>query len=494
MNSCIIIGSGLGGLSCGIILAKNGYNVTILEQGGQVGGCLQSFSREGIDFETGMHYLGSADNGQTLNYIFKYLNIYNNINLSKLDTTGYDTISFCNERYKLANGLEPFVETLAEQFPKSKDELYKYHKLITEVASANKMHTLSNYADLQTHLEYRTRSVGEIVDNLISDKRLREVLCGINPLYAGEKDKTPFAIHSLIFDFYNKSAFRIVGGSGKLVSALKKSLEELGGKILTHKKVTKIECKNSLASAVVTKDGERFEGDLIISDIHPLQTLEMIGKDIVKPIYRKRIESLHNTTAPFCIHLKFKNERVKYMNSNLFYFRDKSVWGGEKYDNGSWPKFLLYMHFCHEENPIWAQSGEILTYMNFNETSPWIDTKVGERGKEYEIFKRERAERAIAALEEEIPGISSQIESYYTSSPLTYRDYTLTPEGSMYGVARDINNIASLNISCKTPISNLLLTGQNTSCHGMLGVLSGSLVTCSCIIDAENLLRDILEH
>ena len=56
----IIIGSGLGGLSCGTILAKNGYAVTVLEQGVQVGGCLQCFSRRGAKFETGMHFIGSA--------------------------------------------------------------------------------------------------------------------------------------------------------------------------------------------------------------------------------------------------------------------------------------------------------------------------------------------------------------------------------------------------------------------------------------------------
>ena len=43
----VVIGSGLGGLSTGVILAKNGYQVTVLEQGQQIGGCLQCFSRYG---------------------------------------------------------------------------------------------------------------------------------------------------------------------------------------------------------------------------------------------------------------------------------------------------------------------------------------------------------------------------------------------------------------------------------------------------------------
>ena len=61
----VIIGSGLGGLTCGVVLAKNGYKVTVLEQGNQVGGCLQCFTRHGAKFETGMHFVGSAAKGHS---------------------------------------------------------------------------------------------------------------------------------------------------------------------------------------------------------------------------------------------------------------------------------------------------------------------------------------------------------------------------------------------------------------------------------------------
>ena len=83
-------GSGLGGLSSGVILAKNGYDVTVLEQGNQIGGCLQCFTRHGAKFETGMHFIGSAAPGQTLNKLMKYLEIDEEVTLSQLDTQGYD--------------------------------------------------------------------------------------------------------------------------------------------------------------------------------------------------------------------------------------------------------------------------------------------------------------------------------------------------------------------------------------------------------------------
>ena len=71
----VIIGSGMGGLSCAIVLAKNGYDVTVLEQGVQSGGCLQCFKAKGAKFETGMHFVGSADRGQILDKMMRYLEI-----------------------------------------------------------------------------------------------------------------------------------------------------------------------------------------------------------------------------------------------------------------------------------------------------------------------------------------------------------------------------------------------------------------------------------
>ena len=54
----IIIGTGLGGLVCGYMLAKGGRKVLLLEKNAQIGGCLQTFSRFGLKFDTGMHYVG----------------------------------------------------------------------------------------------------------------------------------------------------------------------------------------------------------------------------------------------------------------------------------------------------------------------------------------------------------------------------------------------------------------------------------------------------
>ncbi|MBR3291853.1 MAG: NAD(P)/FAD-dependent oxidoreductase [Bacteroidales bacterium] len=71
----IIVGAGLGGLMCGRILSRQGDAVTLLEQGTQAGGALQTFVRDGIRFDTGFHSVGGLGPGEPLDLIFRQLGL-----------------------------------------------------------------------------------------------------------------------------------------------------------------------------------------------------------------------------------------------------------------------------------------------------------------------------------------------------------------------------------------------------------------------------------
>ena len=122
----VITGSGLGGLLCGYILSKEGYKVCIIEKNERIGGCLQTFVRKGCVFDTGMHYIGSLNEGQILNRFFRYFNLLDKLKLKKLNEDGFDVIHFQNKDYKYAQGYENFINTLLSYFPKEKQALIKY--------------------------------------------------------------------------------------------------------------------------------------------------------------------------------------------------------------------------------------------------------------------------------------------------------------------------------------------------------------------------------
>ena len=200
----VIIGSGLGGLASGIILAKNGYEVTVLEQAAQPGGCLQCFRRGEAVFETGMHYVGSALPGQTLWRLLRYLEVIPAVRLSQLNPHGYDVIALGGQRYPIANGKENLVDGLARWFPTQRDALWRYCDTVEAVATASSLHTLRfDHTNATLSTQFQLHSIDEVIGGIVADPQLTRVLVGNLPLYAAQKGKTPFSVHAFIADFYN---------------------------------------------------------------------------------------------------------------------------------------------------------------------------------------------------------------------------------------------------------------------------------------------------
>ena len=494
MKKCVIIGSGLGGLSTGVILAKNGYEVTILEQASQVGGCLQCFSRDGVKFETGMHFVGSLGDGQVLSHYLNYLEIKDKVVFNQLDTKGYDIVSLRGERFAFPNGRDAFVEHFAHRFPSQRENLERYCDLVERVSSLSPYRDLQHRVDESRFIDDKLlyQSLSEVLEQTISDPLLREVLVGNLSLYAAQKDKTPFSTHAFIFDFYNKGAYRIVGGSDAIVKALTEVLGHYGGKVLTRHKVTRILTENKKATGVLTDDGQIFAADVVVSDVNPKQMIDLVEPGVLTEAYKSRIRGISDTVSVFSLFLRFKEGAMPYMNANFYGFRTNSPWEmGGKIDD-TWPQGYLYMHHCHESNPETARGGVVLAYMSIDELKKWSDTKIGCRGEDYERFKQDMVERVLDAVEQDFPGFRETLAGYYAATPLSYRDYTLTPGGSIYGLAKNVHNMAD-RVSFKTKVSNLLLVGQNINSHGMLGVLVGTMTVCQHLLGEDTVREQMME-
>lgn len=493
MEKVVIIGSGLGGLTCADILQKNGFSVTVLEMEPHPGGCLQCFTRKGAKFETGMHYIGSALPGQTMNTVMRYFGMEGKVRLYSLDRDAYNTVCLEGERFRYASGRENFIATMSSYFPGHEDELRRYVSVVDSIAAASSLSSLtSSERDIAANTQYQTLAMDSVLEELISEPMLRNVLAGDLPLYSAERGKTPFSQHAFIMDFYNNSAFRIAGGSDSIATALVEDVELHGGEVLTGKKAVRIRCNDVKATGVETLDGCFYEADYVISAIHPARMLELLDTKLIRPAFRTRINSISQTSGVFAVYVKFRKDAVPYMNTNFFGYRGSSPWDCDHYTAEDWPKGFLYMQMCPRENPVWAESGVVLSYMDFAEVEKWKGTKVGRRGEEYEAFKRSRAEVLLAEVERQCPGFLAGVEQWWTSTPLTYLDYTGTENGSMYGVAKDVTAGAAGRVPYRTKVPNLLLAGQNVNSHGILGVTVGTIVTCSALVPAGEIYRQIM--
>lgn len=487
----VIIGSGLGGLICGYILSKNGYKVCIFEKHSQPGGCLQTFKRKGIIFDTGMHYVGSMEPGQTLYNIFSYLNLHNDVRVHKLDADGFEKIVINGKEYSYAMGYENFVETLTQQFPDERKTLQKYASDIQVFATSSPIFNQEKLASNEFYSHFAVKTgIGEYLDSLTNNQDLQNVLSATNMLYAGRRDKTPLYIHSLINNFYIQSAWRIAGGGNTIASSLCKSIRNFGGEIFTGTEVKSINCDETKATSVTLCNGENIEAGSFISNTHPVTTLNMLNSSLIKRIYRERIKNVENTISNFVLYFEFKPNTVPYMNYNFYKYNTENVWDCFSYTSDDWPRNYIFMHQVPSKNIAFAESGVLISYMKFDEVKKWEDTCMGKRGPDYESFKEAKKEVLLRQLEQDFPGIRNNIKEVYSSSPLTLRDYTGTKEGSMYGILKDKNHPEQTLISHHTKVPNLFFTGQNINSHGMLGVAVSAVITSSEFVGLKKIVKD----
>ena len=487
----LIVGSGLGGLVCAYILAKKGFSVAVVEKNAQIGGCLQSFRRGSVKFDTGMHYIGSMEEGQILHRFWNYLGLTNSVPLQRLNDNGFDVISLNGTQYKFASGYDNFIDTLAKQFPNNVDDLQTYINRVRDIANASPLYNLRKIQNnVFIEPDYIKTSVNDFIASSTQNTVLQNVLAGNLPLYAGVKDKTPTYIHALITNFYIQSAYRIIGGSDQIAKSLAKSIQSFGGEILTNAEVEKFICNEERATGVKLTNGEVIEAKNFISNIHPQITISKIDSSLIRKAYRMRINSLQNTISNFTVYITFKPNATPYLNYNYYYYKNGDVWAGNDYNPDTWPEQFLFMHQCKEANQQLAESAELIGYMRYDEVAQWAGTQVGRRGEAYEQFKKLKAERMLQELERSFPGIRNCIQSYYTSTPLTYENYTNTMYGSMYGIIRDKNFPTQTLVSQRTKIPNLFMTGQNINSHGILGVTIGSVITCAEFLGLNEVIQE----
>ncbi len=498
----VIIGSGLGGLVSAIILAKEGYSVCVLEKNQQFGGNLQTFSRDKVIFDTGVHYIGGLSEGQNLNRYFKYLEILDDIPLRKMNEDAFDIITFDNDpiEYKHAQGYQNFSKSLLEQFPGEEAGIAAYCQKMIETCDKFPLYRMKKSKAYYENPEIFEEKAKDFIDSITENETLRAVMAGSSLLYAGDGDRTPMYMHALAVNSYIESSYRCVRGGSQITKALLKRLREYGGKALKRQEVTKIETENGLAKAVHTSTGRTIFGDFFISNVDPKITLKMLETDHFRKSYVSRVKAIESTIASFTLYVVLKPKTFKYLNYNYYHFKDQeSVWQALDYTQENWPRGYMISMGTNSEDEVWGDNMAVMTYMNFDEMKPWVDTfntaaEKNDRGETYEEFKAMKSEVIIKELEKKFPNIRECIEAVYASTPLSYRDYIGSNKGSMYGYVKDANSPMKSFISPRTKIKNLFFTGQSLNMHGILGVTISGVVTCSEILGRDYLVKKILKE
>ncbi len=488
----VIIGSGLGGLECGVILSKEGYNVCVLEQGEVFGGCLQSFSRRGRLVDTGIHYLGSMGEGQTMRQYLKYFGIFDKLSIVKL-AKDFDAITLGDEKeYVYKTGYEAFRAYFTELFPREKEGIGKYCDKIREIGTTISPEVHRSGKLSSGGIGYLGISAAGFIGECVKDPLLQNLLAGTNVLYGGVKEMSNLYHHSMINHSNIEGSYRFVGGTQNVADLLVEQIRSNGGTVLSSSKVVSIGVDNADVKHVQLDNGEIISGRYFISDIHPSQTFAMLEQTpLIKKAYKSRLSLLPNTYGLFSVYLIMKPESFEYINSNRYYYYSRDSWDTVCSLPDLKPRCVMLSTQLREKESRHTDVVTLMSPINMAPFEQWRNRTHGHKNDAYHDLKGHISENMIDFVARFHPSLRQNIEASYSASPLTYIHYTGTPEGSAYGILKDYRNPLASLLPSRTKLSNLFLTGQNLNVHGALGVTLTAAATCSELLGEEYLAKKI---
>ncbi len=482
----LIIGSGIGGLSTAIILAKLGVDVTVLEKNRHPGGLMRSYSRDGIECDVGVHYLGSLDKGQVLRRFFDYLGVTTAIPVTRMGRNGvidryiFDGGTSHQTTFDLPEGIDSLAAKLNGMFP---DERELIGSIIDHTRrAATQLHGLDILYSTENDLSLldQSSSMGEILDKLRCSPRLRSILAIPSCWIGVALNDCPAYYHNMALASYISSSWRLEKNGSHMADVFARRLVELGGRIMTGKEVKQINVASRVVKGITLGSGENIQASTVIGAIHPKVVLNMLSPGDVKPSYRKRISGLKDTHGIFSTHVAIDGACHPALPYNVFNI--------ETDQQGNVPNMYYYQIRNSAKKDLNLLS--ILSSGQDELWSPWKHTQSGNRGREYMELKKRHANELVRGAEQ-VLGAFKDTKILDTYTPLTMRDWVNSPAGSAYGVQRSTDQLLATAMLNRTAVKGLYLSGQNVVAPGIIGTIMGSFSTVKLLLGTDRFNKTV---
>jgi phytoene dehydrogenase-like protein len=480
-KNIVIIGSGVGGLSAGIILSLLNFRVTVVEKNSLPGGLMRSYRRSGIDCPVGVHYVGALGEKEPLGKMFHVLGIPVDELFIPMGQEGIiDRYIFDDLVFDLPTSIDALEVDLRNTFPEDTASLNIIMINLREISRRMMDPSfLLNQSDPFQNMDYY-QSMGELLDSLHVCAGLRAVLSVPCQLIGVPLSDCPIIFHHMVLASYLFSSWKLKESGSKMAEVFVRRFQELGGSLILNNGVNKISLSEGKVAGVTLESGTNLPADAVVAAIHPKILLELLETDTLRPFYRQRILGLKETEGVVAVQISVDAAAHPEINYNIYRLH--------KNENGIIEDGMFYQ--LRGGNSHGANLLSIITKSLYGEWSQWENTISGRRGKAYEEKKLSMANSFLQKAKEIFGDLKdAQILDIYT--PLTIRDYVNCPEGSCYGVMRSsqqLLKVASLN---NIPVSGLCLAGQNALAPGVLGSVLGSFNAARQIIGADRFVQEI---
>jgi all-trans-retinol 13,14-reductase len=490
----VIIGSGLGGLSCAAAFARQGFKPLVIEQHNIPGGYATTFKRPGgFVFDVSLHSTTVGERDGIHNLIpgfpeIKDVEFVPHHNLYRLIYPNHDISVPMKD-------LPAYIKTLVGHFPAEKqgiEEIFKdMQGLLRDI---NKISGVQGQVDMSTFpKEYPflfkafNKTWGDMLDVRIKDSKLKAIISSLWGYYGLPPSKLSSYYYALpTIGYLTDGGYYPRGKSQKISDAFVTFIESHGGKVLLRKRVEQILVKDNTAYGVKTADGITYTGKVVVSNANAYDTFHsMIGKRASLEKLYDRMEKFSVSLSSFLVFLGLKKDLVResgIKDTEIFYNSGYDIEADYKaclfadFDNPGYG-LTLYDNLYDGYSPEGKNTIGIIVLQGYEHWEKYATDYWDGNKEEYRKEKERMADILIKKVEDTIlPGLSNAIAVKEIGTPLTNIRYTSNYRGAIYGWDQTIDNSGNRRFPNKTPIKNLYLSGAWTSPgHGYGAVIPSGL-------------------
>ena len=488
-----IVGAGIGGLSCGALLAKRGLKVLVVEQHYLAGGYCTSFPRRGHStFDAGVHDISGLGPRGPVRFLLRELGIENKLEFKRV-TQEY---IFPSLRFQVPHDWKDFVALLGNHFPDEKQNISAffdemkgiYDDICKDIDARNGLigapktvEEIMRYPSTHTYLfRWLNKSFLEMLDKYFSDTGLKKVLCTLTGYLTDDPKALRVFSMAPIFGYYFDGGYYPEGGSQAFADALVSVIRNNGGAVLLNKQVRRILVKDGAAYGVSLESTppreprtEVYTAGIVISNADVKNTfLNLIEQDSLSEEFLKRVHDIQPSTSAFMVFLSLDYDPLP---ASLTFYEPNT---GQ----------AIGIAIPSKLDPdLAAREGSAMTLITLlpnSEAKKW-----NRNAPDYNVRKDRFMEQLVDIATQVVPDLRSHIVYKEAGTPATFLRYTTSPDGAIYGPK------LGQGLPFKTPIRNLYLVGSGTfPGAGTEAVVISALIAANDILPSERVGQPVQDE
>ncbi|MBA3708054.1 MAG: NAD(P)/FAD-dependent oxidoreductase [Planctomycetes bacterium] len=477
----VIIGSGLSGLTAGVLLAEHGWRVTILEAHAIPGGLMQRFRRGPYWFDTGFHFITGSDPDGLFRRIAKRLGILDAMTFLPLDEDAQYRIHIPGEAdFDFPVGLDASRRALGRRWPAQAAGIDRFFaELMGQMAATQWLDILVPAGTPGPTCDPH-QSVSEILARCDVQGRAQEVIGCLASILAMRPERCSLDLYAGFAGTALAGSWRAEGGGEAMIKPLVARFAALGGRLALKRPAARIRWEDRLVTAVEDATGEIHPCDLAISTCHPAETLALTGVDGFRPSLAERIQATPDSDSAVLVYAALSRPPLGLGRRHHF----------ARLSTAAFPEGDLYYlapSNFHESAEDQARHPylEAMLWVPCAAVADWSASAAGKRPAAYDAWKQERSREILDAVTALHPEIAGTITRTWASTPLSVRHFTRSRNGAAMGLSHDIGWLGSEPIPRRNRLKNLCFAGQSIGHPGVVGTMIGAFILVENIVERD---------